>query len=271
MINQPQIRAHRTIYGRLRTIGNEALQYLLLHGRASQKGRSPTDGKVDKRVTAHFERKNADEIETEYQALQAAANDGKGHMVRIIPNPQGQWWYQVLRSLDRNEQPQAANDDEWRQWRRFVTAQCFDLVQVSSTLFLRAAFGQDASGSREQIEEFARSLSAQDIEKAIEAYGTRSNDDGFFVKGIAIGDDAYDLRNDVLQIVGKFPEAYIASLRGQLLEDVLAHPATRSSGIRILHSEQCGNTLLVETDAHDESNTVSYLHDPKGLLTADAA
>ena len=140
---------------------------------------------------------------------------------------------------------------------------------MSSTLFLRAAFGEDASGSREQIEKFAQSLDAKAIEEAIKRCGTAGND-GFFVKGISIGNDAYDFKNDILQIVGTFPEAYIASLKGQLLEDILEHPATKNSGIRIIHAEQFGNALLVETDAHDECNTVSYLFDPKGLLTADS-
>ena len=264
------VRAHRTIYGRLRSIGNEALQYLLLHNEASDKGRSPTDGKVDRRVTDHFERKSSEEIKDEYEALQAAANDGSGQMDRIIPNAKGQWWYQLLRSLDRNDQPPASNDEEWAEWRRFVTAQCFDLVQVSSTLFLRAAFGEDASGSREQVEKFAQSLDAKAIEEAIKRCGAAGNDDGFFVKGISIGNDAYDLKNDMLQIAGTFPKAYIASLKGQFLEDVLEHPATKNSGIRIIHAEQFGNTLLVETDAHDERNTVSYLFDPKGLLATDS-
>lgn len=265
-MTQPQIYTHRTIYGRLRSIGTKTTEYLTLMKQASKRDLGPTEGPVHRKVTDHFEHKSEQEIIEESRFLMECADDGTGQMARIIPNVKGQWWCQALRSLDKCSQPDPSGDLEWAEWRRFVTAQCFDLTKVASTLLMRKAFGDDAKGSREDLEAFIRSLGPQELEERLSSH-VAPNNDGFFVQGLSLGDESrYDVRGDLVQIMGNYPEAYVAALPGKELEAVFEHPTIAGSGVKILHAECDGRTLILETNAHDEENTVSYVHDPKGLL-----
>ena len=64
------------------------------------------------------------------------------------------------------------------------------------------------------------------------------------------------------------PASYLASLPGRQLEELIDAPFLRESGVRILTAQQMNETLFIETDAHDEHNTVSFLDDPEGRLAA---
>ena len=73
---------------------------------------------------------------------------------------------------------------------------------------------------------------------------------------------------DTVQIRRTPPSSYVASLPGRHLEELVDAPFLRDSGIRIITAEQMNEILFVETDAHDEHNTVSFLDDPEGRLAA---
>lgn len=246
---------HRTLYGRIRYGISEACETIKIQCRREN---SPMDWKgIDQRILDHFDRYSKEEIETQAQKLLSQADDGTGRMSSRIRLDRGQWWHQALRSMDEADKPQLTDIDAWR---RHTTICAFRLERTVSTLLVRASL--DMSGNREECEEACRKPGWVQRAGVI----SRSAAD-YDIMGLAWshGSD-FSIAADTVQIRRTPPASYVASLPGKQLEELIDAPFIRDSGIRILSAEQMGAILFVETDAHDEVNTVSFIDDPEGRL-----
>lgn len=246
---------HRTLYGRIRDGITEACETIKIQCR---RGNGPMDGKrIDQRVLEHFDRYDDQDIEAQARELLSQADDGAGRMARRIELNRGQWWHQLLRAMDDAGKPDIADIDEWR---RHTTICAFRLERTVSTLLVRASL--DMRGNREECEEACRKPGW--VQKAGVISRTAADYD---IMGLAWshGSD-FSIAADTVQIRRTPPASYVASLPGKQLEELIDTPFIRDSGIRILAAQQMNDILFVETDAHDEPNTVSFIDDPEGKL-----
>lgn len=240
------ITRHRTIYGRLRAHGSQVAETMARFSENPSSSSPDASRYANKAVITHFSRKTRFEIHEEMRLLMDSADDGEGRMRRPIEKKRGQWWQEALRQADKAPPPDIQNVEAYR---RYVEIDAFRLQKIVSTLQVRHVLGMDGNVGRDEIEAAVTSLpTSHDVFKGVDSFGVRSlvmeDDDRFLIEG------------DVIEIIGDYPEALIASLPGRHLDELLDIPAIRGSGIRILQAEQA-KTLLIHTDAHDEDNTVS--------------
>ena len=248
---------HRTLYGRIRDGITEASETIKIQCR---RGNSPMDGKgIDQRVLDHFDRYNDEEIEEQAAELIRQADGGTGRMRERIELNRGQWWHQVLRTLDEADKPSITDIE---QWRRHTTICAFRLEQTVSTLLVRASL--DMQGDRDECEEACRAPGW--VQKA--GVISRKAAD-YDIMGLAWSyGTEISIAADTLQMRRRPPSAYVSSLPGRQLEELIDAPFIRDSGIRILTAEQMDEILFVQTDAHDEHNTVSFINDQEGKLAS---
>ena len=258
-----QIYGHRTFYGRMRSLGPVVLEHLLLSKQGWKTQTFPTDGPISPAVRTHFERKNKREIAAEHDDMQMRVGL-PGKLQSVIGGKQGQWWHEALLEIDKLSPPDPFQDPDG--WRSFATAQAFKLTMRASTLLLKAAFGSDATGNRDEIEALIRSLAPDVIEKTFGRFDKRN--EHFGVWSLHLEDhDHYMIKDDVAMIKGYFPDSYAASIVGKPLSSVIHSDVIAHSGVKIVRARQTSDKiLLIETDICDEHNTVSWVHDPKGIM-----
>lgn len=248
---------HRTLYGRIRSSITEACETIKIQCRC---GNGPMDGnRIDQRVLDHFDRYSHEDIDEQARNLLHQADDGAGRMRDRIEMNRGQWWHQALRTLDESAKPSIT---DIAKWRRHTTICAFRLERTVSTLLVRASLGM--AGTRDECEEACRRPGW--VQKAGVIARTAADYD---IMGLSWthGDDII-IAADTVQMRRTPPASYLASLPGRQLEELIDAPFLRESGVRILTAQQMNETLFIETDAHDEHNTVSFLDDPEGRLAA---
>lgn len=246
---------HRTLYGRIRSGITEACETLKIQRRRS---REPMDSKmIDRRVLEHFDQWRDKEIDKQATSLFRQAGGRTGRMRSRIDLNSGQWWHQALRAMDEAPKPPMNDIDEWR---RHMTICAFRLERTVSTLLVRASL--DMCGDRDECEEACRRPGWVQKAGLVERHAG-----DYDVMGLSWDHDTtISIIGDIVQIRRTLPASYAASLPGKFLEEVVDVPFLRDSGIRILSAMQVFEILSIETDAHDEHNTVSFLDDPEGKL-----
>ena len=247
---------HRTIYGRIRSHIDQVTEALLIQCR---RGNSPIEGKrISDKVLGHFDRKTDEEIRSEADELARAAGKEAGKAAAYIAQRQGQWWNQPLQAYDILPSPPM---EDAKGWRRHLLITSFSLEQTVSTLLVRAVIGaqMNADECKEACQDANWWEKAQDKIKSIDSHG---------VLGLNVTTDDVDINGDIIQIRADLPASYTASVIGKFAEEVVDAPFLKGSGVRILNAEYIGTVLYMETDAHDEHNTVTRIHDPEGRLSA---
>lgn len=252
----PETLKHRTFHGRVRAHIHEVKEILKIQ---SRRGKAPMDGKrIPSNVLAHFDRKTDEEIDEGARRIIATVGASNAEMIGRVEWSAGQWWHEALRSHDTAASPPI---DDMDAWRRHTTISSFRLERTASTLLVRAALGMQ--GSRQECEEAVRQCDWTGLAAGLTRAKTGSDYD---VESLQWSNDLTDMVADTLRIRMTPPATYVSCLPGRLLEELVDAPFVKGSGVRILAATQMQEMLYVETDAHDEHNTVSYIHDPEGRL-----
>jgi len=252
----PETLTHRTFYGRVRAHMPEVKETLKIQ---SRRGNAPMDGKrISRNVLAHFDRKTDEEIEESARRIIATVGASDAEMTGRVEWTAGQWWHEALRSHDTAASPPIDDSDAWR---RHTIISSFRLERTASTLLVRAALG--IRGDRDECEKAVRQSDWAAVAADLTRGKTGSDYD---VESLRWDDGLTDIGADTLRIRMAPPASYVSSLPGRLLEELVDAPFVKGSGVRILAATQMAEILYVETDAHDERNTVSYIHDPEGRL-----